>query len=116
MDVRIIRVNQSMNSTNSNSPGDSEPPLRIEHQYDNETPPSIAIVRAIAVIENVPPMNSTTDLGVRLYDHIDPTALDQLVDTENDGVDVTIDFTIQNGHQYAVQVQDTGRLVVEKTA
>lgn len=89
-------------------------PVRVERVYDNETPPSIAIVRAIAVIEDTDPIDSQTDLGITLFDHFDPTALDQLV-TRNDGTDtVSVDLTLHSDHRYAVHVRDTGRLTVER--
>lgn len=104
----MIRVNQCMPATNPNDP------LRVESDYDEETPPSIAIVRAIAVIEDVDPVDSPTELGITLYDHIDPTALDQFLTDRSDGTTVTIDLTIHNHHRYTVRVQNTGHLVVEK--
>lgn len=100
--------------TNPNAADDSEPPIRIEHRFDSETPASIAIVRVIAAIEDVDPMDSPTDLGITLYDHIDPTALDRLVRQADGRGDVSIEFTIRNGHRYSVGVRDTGHLIVEK--
>lgn len=103
-----------MSSPNSNFSGNADDPMRVEHRYDSDTPASIAIVRAIAVIENVDPMDSPTDLGITLYDHVDPTALDRLV-SEGDGTGaVTVDLTLQNDHRYAVRVRET-RLIVERT-
>lgn len=98
---------------NPNFPGSSNDPIRVEHQYDSETPPSIAIVRAIAVIEDVDPMDSPTELGITLHDHVDPTALDRLV-TETDTSSVSVELTIHNDYRYSVQVRDTGQIVVEK--
>ncbi|UTF52593.1 hypothetical protein NGM29_12445 [Natronosalvus rutilus] len=73
-------------------------------------------MRAIAVIEDVDPMDSPTALGMTLYDHIDPTALDRLLNDTADRTGVTVDLTLHNGHQYAVQIPDGGELVVEKPA
>ncbi|WP_254522539.1 HalOD1 output domain-containing protein [Natrinema caseinilyticum] len=94
--------------------GGSEPPERAEYRYDCDTPPSIAIVRAIAVLENIDPIESASDLGITLCEHVDPSALDRLV-TDADGASrVTVRLTIQNDRQYAVQIRDSGLVVVEK--
>ncbi|OAQ52145.1 hypothetical protein HTG_14280 [Natrinema mahii] len=45
----------------------------------SETPPSIAIVTAIADIENVDPIDLPTTAGTTLYSYVDPGALDALV-------------------------------------
>ena len=74
----------------------------------------MALVRAISVIENVDPMDSPTALGLILYDHVDPEALDRLVSADGDSSGVTVDLTLENGHHYAVQARDDGHLVVEK--
>lgn len=88
--------------------------LRIEHQYDADVPPSIAIVQAIAAIEDVDPTDFQTDPGIRLYDQIDPEALNRLVTNNSDVATVTVDLTLHNDHQYAVQIHDDGQLVVRK--
>ena len=103
-----------MPPTNPDFSDDSDAPVRVEHRLDGDTPPSIAIVRAIAVIENVDPIDSPTDLGIVLYDHVDPTALDRLITETTDSAAVSIDFTIRNDHRYSVRVRDTGHVVVEK--
>uniref|UniRef100_A0A7D5GJ94 Halobacterial output domain-containing protein n=1 Tax=Natrinema halophilum TaxID=1699371 RepID=A0A7D5GJ94_9EURY len=95
--------------------GGSDSPRRVECRFDRDTPPSIAIVRAIAVIEDIDPTDSPTDLGITLYDHVDPAALDSIVTSGDTDSTITIDLTIRNDHQYSIRVQDTGRLVVEKT-
>lgn len=88
-------------------------PLRIEWTFDDETPPSIAIVQAIAIIENADPTELPSEAGITLYDHIDPDALDRLVG-ETDVAAVTIDLGFAPGHQYAVQIRETGQVVVQK--
>ncbi|WP_290810339.1 HalOD1 output domain-containing protein [Halovivax sp.] len=86
-----------------------------ECRYDNDTPPSVAIVRAIAAIEDVDPRESPDTLGIALHDHLDSAALDRLV-AGTDGDDaVDVDLTLNNGHRYDVQIRDAGRVVVEKT-
>ncbi|NUB90778.1 hypothetical protein HTZ84_13965 [Haloterrigena sp. SYSU A558-1] len=103
-----------MSPSNSNFTGDPDPPIHIEQQFDSDTPPSLAIVRAIAAVENVDPVKSPSALGITLSDHIDPSALDQLIGKDSED-SVTIDFTIQNSHQYSVRVQDTN-LVIERAS
>ncbi|QLG48269.1 HalOD1 output domain-containing protein [Natrinema halophilum] len=50
----------------------------------SSTTPTVAIVNAIAGIENVDPTDLPVTLNTALYDHIDPEALDTLVTTSND--------------------------------
>lgn len=70
----------------------------VRSNFDrSEKAPSIAVVEAIAAIENVSP----TDLSMRLYDYINPNSLDELVDSES-GVSVT--FSVD---QYQIQVNET---------
>lgn len=44
-----------------------------------KTPPSIAIVKAIAAIENVDPIDLPAVSDVTLYAHVNPDALDTIV-------------------------------------
>lgn len=88
---------------------------RIEHHYDADTPPSIAIVQAIAALENVEPTDFQPALGIRLADQIDPEALDQLVTTTRGGASIAITMTLTDRNEYDVQVSDTGQIVVRKT-
>ena len=104
-----------MSSFNPNFSGNADDLMRVEHRYDSDTPASIAIVRAIAVIENVDPMDSPTELGITLHDHVDPTALDRLVSAADGNGAVTVDLTLHNDHRYAVRVRES-RLTVERTA
>ena len=105
-----------MTPSNPNFSSDPTDPGRVECEYDRDTPPSIAIIRAIALIENVDPMDSPTALGLTLYDHIDSGALDRLAIGAGKGSNVAIELTVHNDHQYAVQIRDNGHLVVEKAA
>lgn len=104
-----------MTPSNPNFSGDSNTPRRVEQQYGENTPPSIAIVQAVAIIEDIDPMDFSPKLGLRLYDFIDPNALDELVDTSEEET-VTIMLTLRNNPQYDVTVRDTGKLVVTKQA
>jgi hypothetical protein len=47
-----------------------------------KTPPSIAIVSAIAAIENVDPMDLPATSDVTLYTHVNPDALDTIAADE----------------------------------
>lgn len=100
--------------TSPNFPDDSTGPVHVESQYGEDVPPSIAIVRSIAVIEDVDPIDSPTDLGLTLHDHVDLEALDQLVSGATTSTSITVDFTVDSDQQYAVQIRDSGALIVEK--
>lgn len=74
----------------------------VQSQYDWSTRrPSVALIEAISVIENVEP----TDLPVTLSDHIDPEALNAL--TTNDSR-VTISFLLD---EYRVHVNGDGLVI-----
>lgn len=74
----------------------------VHGQYDWSTSrPSIAVINAIAALENVDP----TDLSVILHNHIDPEALDALVATDSH---ITISFTL---NEYRVKI-DGDKLVI----
>lgn len=79
------------------------------HTYETETqdrynwaqtPPSVAIVEAIARIENCPPTELPTTHGIQLYNSINPEALDTLV-TSSDPV--SLSFTLD---EYDVQLTE----------
>ncbi len=55
------------------------------------------------------------DTGVRIIDHVDPTALDQLVTENNGGSAVSVDLTDHNDHQYDVRIQDSGSVEILRT-
>ena len=57
----------------------------------SDTSPSLAVVDAIAVVEDVEPTDLHQTLGTTLYDQLDPEALDSLVTSASH---VTISFTI----------------------
>lgn len=98
----------------SRSPSDeSNSPLRIERTYTDETPPSIAIIHAIAAIENTDPRSLTEELGMTLYDHLDPEALDRLA-TDTTELTITVGLHLNSEQEYAVQIDETGHLIVQK--
>lgn len=86
---------------------------KITCAYEAEKPPSIAIVHAIATLENTDPTALPAECGVRLSDHIDPEALDRLA-TDNSDVAVTIELGLHADYRYTVQIRDAGQLIVEK--
>ena len=87
---------------------DDSTPLTFETDYTGR-PPSIAIVEAIAAIEDVTP----TDVEFTLYEELDPESLDTLFDEQDDPeeaeADVVAEFHID---KYTVQVTSDGQLTV----
>ena len=63
--------------------------LRVRHDWST-TPPSVAVVTAVAAREDVDPLEVRTELGSTLYDHVDPEALDALV--TGGGVSISFRF------------------------
>ena len=58
----------------------------------SSTTPTVAIVNAIAGIENVEPTDLPTVLDTSLYDHVNPDALDTLVtECEHRVISFTVD-------------------------
>lgn len=70
-----------------------------------ETTPSTAVIDAIAAIENVESVDLPLVLDTTLFDHIDPDALDTLV---NDDEDVLISFSVD---EYAVRIDGCELLI-----
>ena len=55
-----------------------------EAHYDwSTTAPSIAVISAIAAVENVNPIDLGVALDTSLFTHIDPEALDELITSDN---------------------------------
>lgn len=79
--------------------------LPIEHTYDEATPASIAVIQAIAAVEDVDPI----DVEFTLFEHVQPDALDMLVGHDSATGNVEIKFTVDG---YRVRVRDTGEVVV----
>lgn len=80
-------------------------PLRVRHDWST-TPPSVAVVTAIAAREDVDPLEVRTELGT-LYDHVDPEALDVLV---TGGGPVSISFRFDG---YDCHIDGDGITVTE---
>lgn len=64
----------------------------IRQSYDwSETPPSIAVLRALAAVEGVPPTDLHTEAGITLYETVDLEALDALFAHESD---ISVSFRV----------------------
>ncbi|UHQ99025.1 hypothetical protein HYG81_25100 (plasmid) [Natrinema zhouii] len=73
------------------------------YEYSSEQPPSIAIVNALADLEEVDP----TELDYTLYDYAYPEALDTLTQSGN----VEITFTVE---QYKVHITESGSIHITR--
>ncbi|TYT60373.1 HalOD1 output domain-containing protein [Natrialba swarupiae] len=88
--------------------GDSNETVEVSLREENRNPkPSIVTTEAIATFEEVEPESLPMTRGIRLYDHIDPEALDKLVSGD---VDVSICFGIEG---YQVKITNS-KLTVEE--
>lgn len=73
----------------------------VQGHYDwSTTAPSIAVINAVAVLENVEPSELAEESDTTLYDHINPDALDTLVAQNRD---LTISFTLGD---YQIRVRN----------
>lgn len=98
---------------NSNDTGGELPtddgPVIVETNYEDRSP-SIAVVAALAALEDTP----TIEVDFVLHEHIDPDAMDMLMaaeaagDDEEQG-DVTAEFSIG---EYTVLVRNDGTLKI----
>lgn len=79
----------------------STPESAVSWKYDDSTtPPSLAILKAISVLGNVPPEELDQTLGMTLHEAIDPEALNSLF---TEGSDTTVSFDLAGYH---VEVDD----------
>ena len=79
------------------------------YQLSADEPTSTAVVKCVAEANGVKPCS----LDDRLYDHVDPDALDSLFNTEGQGaIDVTVSFRMAGCR---VTVDDTGTVSVTYT-
>lgn len=90
---------------NSNS---DQIPLLV-YDYDAETPPSVAVIRAIASLEDVDPTALSATHGQTLFDRIDPDGFDTLVRKGCENDDLEIEFTI---YGYRVRAEEPTRILV----
>ena len=87
---------------------DSEILYRARHDQTRDGPISETIVRALAAVENVEP----DELGTRLYDSVDPEALDRLYGTAVERSEqFRVAFTVDG---YEVVVADDGDCLVRE--
>ncbi|WP_276253229.1 HalOD1 output domain-containing protein [Halomontanus rarus] len=85
-----------------------ESTLLLEYEYDENIPASIAVIRAIATVEEVDPTTLSTNFNDTLFDRIDPGGFDALV-TAGTTVDLVIEFTIFG---YRVRIEDEARILI----
>ncbi|MDS0475454.1 HalOD1 output domain-containing protein [Natrinema sp. 1APR25-10V2] len=84
----------------------------VEYEYSDEIQPSTAVVQAICVLEDIDPTEVPTEVGFVLYDHINPGALDTIL--ENDGREGTtsVSFEVSTEHIYSVEMYSDDRLLI----
>lgn len=87
---------------------DSEVLYRAHHDRDRDGPISECIVKALAAVENIEP----DELGARLYDSVDPEALDSVYGTAAERSErLRLAFTIGD---YEVVISDDGNVLVRE--
>lgn len=79
------------------SNGSAALPSRSSYDW-SVTPPSLAVIDAVAAVEGMEPMQFSQSLETTLFDHVDPEALDVIV---TGGEEVSITFEIG---EYAVDI------------
>lgn len=81
-------------------------PESVESQYNwSETPPSVAIIYAPAMLENVDPIQFSEEFDITLFNYIDPLSLETLVGNDQ-AVEIT--FIID---KYRVRINDNNLTV-----
>lgn len=78
--------------------------VHTKHDWST-TKPSIAVIDAIATLENVDPVDLSTILETTLFDHINPDALNSLVTKEST---ISISFSID---EYLIRIDDKGLVI-----
>lgn len=81
----------------------------LEHSYDTDRTASLAVVEAIATLEDTDPIEFASEFGTKLNDSIDPTALDTLTGIGDGTGTVVVEFPFAG---YRVRVDDSGRIRV----
>lgn len=80
--------------------------MAFRTRYDQEEPPSLAVVRAIAAIEGTDAM----ELDVPLYGAVDPDALDRLLgDPDRNGHGLLVAFALEG---YRISVHGDGIITI----
>lgn len=85
--------------------GDNRISVRSDFDWST-TDPSVAVVEGIAAVDNSDPVALSQE-GINLGEHIDPDALDTLLDGGDAGLDAVY-FTVG---EYTVQITDSELLV-----
>ncbi|MDS0475367.1 HalOD1 output domain-containing protein [Natrinema sp. 1APR25-10V2] len=88
---------------------DSDRRPLLEYDYDADTPPSVAVIRAIATLEEVDPTALSTKHGQTLFDRIDPSGFDTLVQKGTVSNDLVVEFTI---YGYRIRIEEPTRVLV----
>jgi len=70
--------------THDSTAGSLSGPVRVAHDRDGRSASS-AVVEAVAGLAGVDPDALADEAGIVLYDHVDPDALDSLVEHRSDG-------------------------------
>jgi len=92
-----------MSGATASSPDHAPAPEAVRVGYErDDTPPSLAVVEAIADLAEVDSTDLADETGIVLYEHVDPDALDALV-ADRPGVDV--EFPV-NGYHVSVGATD----------
>lgn len=79
--------------------GDDSDSATVQYRT-RDIPPSQALIESLATLENVVPSRLWHDRGQTLSDHVDPEALDSLLDS---AVSTSVSFVVDG---YAVHIDD----------
>lgn len=74
----------------------------IERAYDPDTAPTVAVLEAIAALEGTDATALHDEVGLVLYDHLDPQALDALFTSGSTAASVSV--ALEADETYAVTV------------
>jgi len=85
--------------TSASNAGSLSEPVRVSHGR-NDRSPSRAVVEALADLAGVATDALAAETGIVLYDHVDPDALDALVEHRPDG-EIALSFSVD---EYDVRV------------
>ena len=64
----------------------------IEREYAPDTAPTVAVLEAIAALEDTDATALGDEFGLVLYDHLDPQALDALFASDSAAASVAVEF------------------------
>jgi len=103
-------MNENVESVATRSHQAPQPEQRyvVHHDFDGTAEFTTTIVHAISDVTGVDP----SDAGIRLYDHVDPDALNRLFKPKSDGsprLDCTLTFSVWGCW---VSIHSSGRITV----